>query len=539
MKKNIKIIFLLVFSIFLIQFITAATYCCEKTLTNPAWCQNVNNQALCNSTLSVSPAFCEATLYCRTGTCINQEEGTCMPSTERACTSGGGYWSEKPKNELPQCKEGCCVLGDSTRFVTQVACNRFASFYGLEINFQPSVNTELACFENANLNVKGACVFTENYVKDCELLTKGECLDKEEISTLSGIDFHENYLCSAPELETVCAKSQNTKCYNDKVYFVDTCGNLANVYDSTKVNDIAGYWTRIKEPTCSTINNSGNKESPSCGDCDFYAGSACGIKRRGQSVNFGNNICRDLDCTDYTGPYSGTFDYPHHGESWCATDEKDGGTDMSPGASSFVLTCYNGEVNLPTECDPTRQKICKEEVINNTGGFLIAGCKVNKWQDCVFQNTSEDCLDINLRDCEWKSGSSWNGYYFSSDGETTGMLNAETDSSPEGACVPKYQPGFLRTATDANPNCVSASAVCYVKMEKKTFTGDTTNWICTQPKLTNLWWKGNNCSCLDANWNVSMNKMCNELGDCGLKKNYIGIFGYKTDVYKIIKGNAS
>jgi len=534
MRKNLKFIYLFLVPIFLIQIISAATYCCEKTSIEGAWCQNVNNQTNCDTTFTISPAFCEATLYCKTGTCINQDEGTCMPSTEKACTSGGGYWSEKSKDELPQCKNGCCVLGDSTKFVTQIACNELSSFYGLEVNFQSNIDTELACFESANPNNKGACVFTENYVKDCELLTKKECQDKSKISSLSGVEFYDGFLCSAPELETICAKSQNTKCYNEKVYFLDTCGNLANVYDSTKINDVIGYWTKIQEPTCTTTGNLGNKESATCGDCDFYSGSTCGQKKIGQNVNFGNNICRDLDCKDYTGPYSGTFNYPHHGESWCETDEKNGGTAMSPGASSFVLTCYNGEVNLPTECDPTRQKICKETVMNNTNGFLIAGCKVNQWQDCVFQNKSEDCLDENLRDCNWVFGTNWNGYYFNLNEGNTGMSNINTSSSPAGICVPKYQPGFLKTISDATANCASANTVCYVKMKKWWLDKDKEeNCKCDNSKPEN------NCSCLDSNWNVSINQICTSLGDCGLKKNYIGIFGYPTAVQTITQGNVN
>jgi len=69
------------------------------------------------------------------------------------------------------------------------------------------------------------------------------------------------FLCSHPGLNTKCAMSESTKCEGDDVYFVDTCGNLANVYDASKINN-QDYWSRIQEPTCSA-------STAGCGNCDY------------------------------------------------------------------------------------------------------------------------------------------------------------------------------------------------------------------------------------------------------------------------------
>jgi hypothetical protein len=531
MKKRLNICSFIILGIFLIGIVSATGYCCERTAgSNPAWCQYVTSQSSCDPAFQKTSAYCEATSYCKTGTCVNQQEGTCMPSTESVCTENNGFWSDKSKSELPQCANGCCLIGDSASFVTQVACNRMSALYGLDVNFQPNINTELSCLANANPSVKGACVYTKDYIKTCSLTTKKDCQDNAKNAAFSGVEFHEGYLCSAPELETVCSKSQNTKCgEDDKVYFVDTCGNLANVYDSSRFND-EDYWTKIQDSTCSTAGNAGNKDSASCGNCDYYLGSMCKQKKIGDSVDSGNYLCKDLDCKDYRGFYSSSptgmataTNYPKHGESWCVTDEKNGGTAFSPGATSFVLTCYNGEVNKPSECDATRQKVCKETVMNAATGFKTAGCKSNLWQDCIVQNNSDDCLNEDDRDCNWITGSNWNGYYYTSDGY---LKNDENDKAPIGICVPKYQPGFETEGSDVVSDCQAASTVCYVTMEKWWLSADKpANWKCKD-----------NCQCLDSTWETSLNNVCTLMGDCGIKKNYIGQFGYPTKDIVITEG---
>jgi hypothetical protein len=530
-KKRLIAVLFFSIMIFLAGSITA-TYCCEKTAgNNPAWCQNVNSESECDSNYRVIPAFCDATSYCKPGTCINQQEGKCKPNTpEIVCDSNNGYWNETDITELPQCQLGCCLIGDRAAFVTQIACNRMSEAYGLIISYTTSISTEIECLASASPRAKGACVYTKDYQKTCELLTKKECQDRAKNAVFEDVTFHEGYLCSAQELGTNCAVSTQTMCdEQNNVRFIDTCGNPANIYDSSHLQ-YDNYWKMIQEPECG--DDAGNKDSANCGKCDYLAGSMCKKKKAGDVTDAGDYICKDLDCKDYRGVYSGSStgratatNYPKHGETWCATDNSTGGSTLLPGMSYFRLMCYNGEVTKE-ECDSTRQKICGEVTIADST-FKTANCKVNAWQTCTSQSNSEDCLDVNLRDCNWIAG----GYHFSENG----LTNDSNPLAASGVCVPKYQPGFERDTSNnviGGDMCGLASSICYVRMQRA-IGGE---WYCD----TND--PGSNCSCLDASftkasgtWQNNLNNICIQLGDCGNKVNYIGKLGKQySDIVKII-----
>jgi hypothetical protein len=520
MKKSYLILGVLILAIFLVGSVSA-TYCCEKT-TQGAWCQDSNSESQClsgNNPVTGDPyrkvqTSCEATSYCKPGTCINQQEGICMSNTPQiVCEGNYGFWSAESKNSLSQCQIGCCLIGDQAAFSTQVACNRMSALYGVKINWKSSINSELECLASANPLTEGACVYTADNMKTCAFQTKQDCQTRAKDSAYSDVEFHEGYLCSAQTLGTNCGKTSQTQC-DDKsdVRFVDTCGNLGNIYDSSKI-DNENYWTYIQKPTCG--DSKGNKNSKSCGDCDYLSGSMCRQKETGETVTAGDNICKDLDCKGYVGEgFDGTSKYPKHGETWCATDSKTG--DMNaPGATYFRLMCYNGEVTQQ-QCDSTRQEICAQKS-DATSGFKSANCRKNYWEDCTMQNNSKDCEDTEARDCVWQN---WNGYYFTTD---KGLRNENPDM-PKGTCVPAYQPGFMRDGTsDSIINCGLATSLCYVLMEKPKFMGG--DWKCAA-----------NCSCLDSTWAPGLNGICTSLGDCGYKKNYIGTNGYKNDVITITKG---
>jgi hypothetical protein len=505
-----KIIFLFVLAIFLIGIASAATICCEKTTgANPAWCQNVDSQSKCNSNYNSISAFCESTSFCKMGTCINQREGTCMPDTEKACTSTGGTWSDNSSDNLQQCQLGCCLIGDQAAFVTQTSCNRMSDRYGLKINWQSNIKDELTCLASANPQTKGACVYTDSKTgtRTCNLNTKAECQDMAK--TLTDVNFHSGYLCTAPDLGTVCEKSTQTTCSGEDVYYTDTCGNLANIYDSSRYDD-PDYWKTIQTPTCTVSSNPGNKDSTTCGACDYYSGSMCTERKVGdpQPVS-GNHFCKNLDCT-YT--YKGVTKTYKHGESWCAYDNPDGTIfDNVPGSSDFRMICYNGEVTKE-QCDPFRQKICNETTQN---GVKISGCVVNLWLSCYAQNNSKDCQNQDVRHCMWFPASENDGFYFSSKG---GLSNDSGGTHPSGLCLPEYSPGLLfwddqgkyGNIVAANTICPAASAYCGVKYSDSVVFG---KHHCYE-----------NCSCVDSNgaWQQSLNKICSAMGDCGVKVNYLG-----------------
>ena len=471
MNKKLALIFCM---IFLVGVVSAeASYCCEKTVSG-AWCQN-SPEANCDAGFRKAPTSCEATSYCKLGCCYDSQEGTCMENTpQKICEDDEGVWEDYASCEIPQCSLGCCLIGDQAAFVTQTRCKRLASLYGLEINFRTDISTELQCIVSITSSVKGACVFEQEFEKTCKFISKKECLEMNVGNSTA--DFYEGLLCSTETLGTNCAPTQKTTCVEgrDEVYYVDSCGNLGNIYDAVKLND-KNYWKEVYGKSESCGYGSANSNSANCGSCDYYLGSTCKEYQRSEDKSrpkYGDNICRDLACVYDGETYS-------HGETWCAD------ANNLPGSRHFRFVCYNGEVTIEP-CADFRQEICMESDID---GFKTSACVVNKWQTC-FGLSRKDCLNTDKYDCK---------------------LIGDT-------CVPKYAPGFNfwdDGESEADSICSAFTTTCEVVYEEG-LVGDKK---CIQ-----------NCECCPAGsaegctgaWQSSMAAKCKALGDCGSKTNFMG-----------------
>lgn len=471
-----KILALMLVGMFLISFALAEVYvCCERT-NDGAWCQNAPEEQ-CDESGQVAPTSCDSTSYCRLGCCYNSVEGTCLENTpEKVCTSKDGVWNSEPNCDIPQCGLGCCIMGDQAAFVTQTRCKKLSSLYGLETNFRTDIGNELTCIASVTSSVEGACVYEEEFQKTCQFLTKKECQD-----TLPNADFYAGRLCSDPQLNTTCGPSRETTCVpgRDEVYFLDTCGNVANIYDYDRKDDMT-YWSETfsKEESCGYGAN--NADSKKCGSCDYYYGSTCQDYKNARKNNnvlgsplLGDNICADLGCM-----YNGVR--YEHGETWCASNAIDEDLRDAPGSRDFRLVCYNGEVTVEP-CADYRGEVCIETDVRD--GFTSAICKVNRWQDCFIQDDEDECENRNVRDCQWENNE----------------------------CVPLNSPGLDFWASDeAVQVCSQGSATCVVKYEKK-LGGD---WDCAS-----------NCQCLTPGWSEGKNSVCSLIGDCGNSENFLGILG--------------
>ena len=464
-------------------------YCAEKTIGG-AWCQDVPLEEV-DQDFRFAPTSCESTSYCRLGTCVDSQEGTCMEnSPQKVCeepvggNEGGGVWFNAEADEVLQCSLGCCLLEDQAAFVTQTRCKQLSSLYGLETNYRTDIQSEVACISSATASVEGACVFEKEFERTCRLVTQSEC---QEIGVSGGLDenssveFFENRLCSDEVLGTNCGPSKKTTLVEgkDEIYFVDTCGNLANIYDSEKQKD-KNYWKEIVGKVESCGFGEGNANSATCGNCDYFSGSTGKKYERGidsTSPIFGDYICRDLSC-EFKGE-----DF-QHGETWCDVSSEN--EENLPGSRYHRLVCYNGDVSVES-CADFRQEVCIQDEVNE---FKTAACRVNKWQDCTSQGSQKDCENTDKRDCSWFSGSG------------------------EEKCVPKFAPGFdfWQSEGDAESLCSLASNNCVVKYEKGIF-GD--GFECVE-----------NCDCLEDSWGDEQNNLCLALGDCGAITNYKGHDGY-------------
>jgi len=535
--------------ILFISFISAISVsnCCERLKNDGAWCQNAlasecatGVNPFTQTNYKKVPTSCESTSYCKLGTCVNSLQGTCMPNTPQiVCNKEGGVWKGAKIEDLPECQLGCCLMGNQVAFVTQTECKKLTSEAGLIINYRSDIKTELECIASATSDEIGACVFERDYQKTCLMISQTEC-NKIKTTTNTAeqktVEFHKGYLCSASQLETNCGPRGGTSCIDEQVYFMDTCGNAANIYDSSKLND-NNYWTSIQEPSCDDEN--GNKNSQTCGACDYFSGSICKSYDRAINVKptYGNSLCVSLDCTYNGQKYL-------HGETWCADNSKTGlkGKNL-PGSRYFRMMCYNGEVSVEP-CSEFKNEICIENEVNS---FSAADCVPNRWQDCINQSLKEDCEDVYARDCKWIGG-----YSLLKDAKGNDLGKDENNVS--GSCVPKYSPGFdFWLGEGYGPElCNMGSSVCVVQYE--------IGILGSRKKLEQKDWDDRiskcvaNCYCIpgykdgaaknkyennkpdsdpvsyDA-WINRMNNVCTSLGDCGNKNNYLGFTGDVKDVF--------
>ena len=509
MKKQqlflVAMIFLLVFAL---GFVSAEEGCCRE-LKNGAWCQTASQD---ECTTTVAPTSCDSFSPCALGTCIDEQKGNCMPNTPKAlCEVEGGFWNPLSKAEIPMCQNGCCSFGDYASFSTQVECKQLASVYGVEVNFRADITDEFSCYALSFPEVKGACLFSggetttegdcsffQNLIGECDsstifgngractVTTKQSCIS-------SGGEFHEDLLCTAPALATDCAKSSNTVCENDRVYFTDTCGNLANIYDEKMYSKIPeqwdeemeNYWTEIQAPSCVHVPG-----TASCGYCSYIAGSVCkeyksGEKTMPEKPEYGDNVCSNLECY-YDTDGDGEDEIYRHGEAWCAHSEgvypgvdvfnnnfnftdpnfKEKNSDYNeyniPGSRYYKLMCIDGEV-LVEPCRDFRNEVCMESTMGPiTGDFKIAQCYVNTWRDC-FNYTAQDNCEKSLF-CEWVPGYRFDG--------VVATWPDDRNMDVQGSCVPAFSPGFdfWEPGNDGSALCSLASVQEIVAYETNLFT---------------------------------------------------------------------
>ena len=464
------------------------TICCEKTLSGLS-CQNVP-QDQCSPNSRQAPTSCDSTSFCKPGVCYNSVQGTCLDNTPQiTCNSNGGVWSAQTP---PQCSLGCCILGNQAAFVTLTRCKYLSSSLGLQTNYNNNVQDENQCILQVQNQDQGACVYTDQFQKTCKFTTRGEC-GANLNGTSAQAQFFKDKLCSAPELGTNCAPTTKTACIpgKDEVYFVDTCGNPGNIYDSSKIND-QDYWTNVKTKDQSCSPSSGNANSPNCGNCNYLSGSICrAANSTGQKPSYGSYICQDLNC----GKTSDGKSYKQ-GESWCVYNDQGGSSNSNNAVGSrfYKHICENGQEVLE-QCADFRQEECIQDSIQTSAGpFSQAACRVNRWQDCTAQTNKADCANSDKRDCTWEAG-------------------AAIGNSTGGACIPTNSPGLQFWSGDqAQSICSQGNAQCIVTFEKGLFGGETCK---------------SNCQCLTSGWQQQRIQICESLVDCGPKINWIGSQGYK------------
>jgi hypothetical protein len=468
---------------------------------------------------------------------------------QRVCNDYGGTWDAREIEQVPQCQLGCCVIADQAAFVPLVRCKRLSTLFGVDNDYRSDITNEVECIATAQAEDVGACVYESDFERVCEFTTRGDCGAGERVEVVNGSEielssqrtFYEDYLCSAEELNTACAKQVGTTCHQGDVFWTDSCGNRENVYSSDKVRS----WNAGKVAEADRVCNPNDGSNIDCGNCDYLLGSRCaawdgfiGGPREG------DNYCQRTECVDRNG------DRRINGESWCVYDDNVGNGGDTVGSRYFREVCIDGEI-IVEPCADYRNEVCLEGSIDTSAGeFGTAACRVNRWQDCTAQLDEDDCNNIDRRDCVWMpavtgmmvGGQQQSGSKFSNPSTSgtfsnpsatggfgtgsviapiTGFATKDDEEEsvtnrPGGICVPNFPPGLdFWQESSAQQICGQANARCVVVYEEGLFGGQEVV-------------EGEEC--LEDAWAMQANRVCAGLGDCGGYTNYQG--AYTDDGYK-------
>jgi len=447
-----------------------ANVCCEKT-NNGRFCQGVT-QDECSGNFVSSPCF--ETSFCRFGCCVDEERGIYADASQANCNK---KFVDKSCQNIPEAKKGCCIIGERGLWSTEKECDWRAG--NLEWRFDSNID-RVSCSLLKNENM-GACVSGEM----CRFVTGKNC------QNLRGV-FYEGYLCTAPELNTSCKMTDKTRCFSglDEVYFADSCGNRANIYDSSKIKDIT-YWTRVinKEDSCSLNLNNNQKQ---CGNCNRFASSICSSAlQTGFNPSYGDYYCKDNSCKFERKTYQ-------NGESWCVYEGKIGDGDDVPGSVHWRYVCNQGEIDVKA-CSNDRSQICvhADMLDNNNQTIFSRGiCRMNDYRDCINYNSLP--AEEKIIKCEENVDCDWRGFRLS-------------EHTTIGFCAPSYPRGWLLSneekIQDAINTCNIATQTCTIIYVK----GIDLKYHCA-----------GNCECEKEGFTQQMNEWCRSLGDCGMSVNFAG-----------------
>jgi hypothetical protein len=442
-------------------------------------------------------ALCKDVSFCWKGCCYDEASGVYDKNVlEVDCPT---EWVKDPNCNLPGATLGCCILGAETSYETEGQCQVDSFVLALGgaggVDWRKDVN-EAGCFLLATEQREGACVLDGGA---CKFVTEESCYG------YSG-NFAEGYLCTSPSLNTTCEMTEQTQCVDGKdgVYFVDSCGNPANIYDVWRVEDI-GYWDRIAEleDLCGSRDiDAGNANSEDCGNCNRFAGSICNSADEDNfDVDLGDFYCRDTSCLFKGEKY-------RNGESWCVYDGAIGEGDDVVGSRHWRYVCSQGVV-VVEPCADYRNQICIQanefDVDGESVPFRDSACVANNWRECINLNADDDGMTA----CE-------------------SALNCRVETIDVAdyfefdICLPEYPAGFSlsdeRYMATATKVCAMGTQTCTIVREGEKW-GRGCDYVANE-------------DCLTSAFAEEMNDFCRGLGDCGGSANILGEYSENYDVTK-------
>jgi len=441
-------------------------------------------------------ALCLQTSFCEKGCCYDEELGIYDGNVLKVdCLES---WVGDANCNMPGARFGCCVLGASSVYETEGQCrvDSLVRAFGGEgvVDWRTDVG-EGECALMSSVDEMGACVLGDGI---CKFVSGGEC-------SAFGGTFNEGVLCTSSFLDSDCEMTGETICFDGRVYFIDSQGNPANIYDSSRVDDV-DYWDVVVDAgdSCENVDNENSK---GCGNCDRVGGSCELAFEDGFDVDYGSYFCRDTSCLFDGERYE-------NGESWCVYDGVIDDGDDVVGSRHWKYVCSQG-VTIVEPCADYRNQICVQtntfDIGNEEIAFRNSACVANNWRECINLNSEEN----GLEDCE------------STLNCRVGSVDI-ADNFKFDVCLPRYPGGFSfrdeRYVETAKNICRMADQTCTVVYAPKTWGG------CELVA---------NEGCLGEEFAREMNDFCRGLGDCGGSVNILGEYseGYKVRGSAMLSGS--
>jgi hypothetical protein len=288
------------------------------------------------------------------GCCFTPSTGLCAQNAEESACNPPSEFDPNPSCSIQECDKACCILGTNTEYIPGRECQIKSTAGGFSYPGNWVGMSEEDCRLRGQSEVLGACIYGDQYQRDCRYQTYAEC---------SSGNFNAGAFCTDPALNTTCNSTSETMCFNEDVYGRDSCGNADNVRT----------------------------------DCDFNAGTMCS-----QNITAGrySAICKNLNC-DKVGK--------KNGQSWCVFGNSEspieysslseiggesGEIETSVGSKFYRKYCLNGEV-VTEPCEEFRMGYCQPGA---AGGE--AKCENNEWSPCLSASKMDPLSGATVIDSE-------------------------------------------------------------------------------------------------------------------------------------------
>ena len=293
--------------------------CCERTKQGET-CQYTTSDQ-CDPAFTQSQNSCSATQFCGNVCCYQQNTGICSNAVPLStCLTSGGTAIQGSCSANSACSLGCCQLGDNYQLTTEQQCRQISSAYPQltgQDNFDEAIQDEIQCVQQVNNQEEGCCVSEGT----CSYTSREICDAPQQ--QLDGSDgFYPNTFCSSPSLNcNACEPHARKGCYQDNVYWLDSCGNREDIAENCNA-----------EQACQTQGNDAQCASINCETTQAYQNNA-------------------------DDPITGQGGARLHGESWCVYEGPTGDFLDYPGTRHYRHYCFEGK-EYAEECRDYREEIC-------------------------------------------------------------------------------------------------------------------------------------------------------------------------------------